>query len=94
VRDRLTAGGVVVVNVGHPEGNDDLEKAMTATMQSVFHDVRRDPAMPTNTIVVAGADLSGGRLAPPLAGGDEYTDDRAPVEWLIDRSLVEYAARP
>ena len=21
-----------------------------------------------------------------------YTDDRAPVEWLIDRSIVDYAA--
>jgi predicted membrane-bound spermidine synthase len=34
------------------------------------------------------------RLAPPLPGGDVYTDDKAPVEWLIDRSLVEYAATP
>ena len=32
------------------------------------------------------------RLAPPLPGGDVYTDDRAPVEWLIDRSIVAYAA--
>ena len=94
VRDRLTPGGVVVVNVGHPKGNDDLEKAMTATMRSVFREVRRDPAMPTNTIVVGGAHLVGGRLLPPLEGGEVYTDDRAPVEWLIDRSLVEYAARP
>jgi spermidine synthase len=27
-----------------------------------------------------------------LAGGDVFTDDRAPVEWLIDRSLLGYAA--
>jgi spermidine synthase len=32
------------------------------------------------------------RLAPPLRGGSVYTDDRAPVEWLIDRSIVDYAA--
>lgn len=31
-------------------------------------------------------------LAPPLTGGTIYTDDRAPVEWLIDRSIVGYAA--
>jgi spermidine synthase len=31
-------------------------------------------------------------LAPGLPGGDVYTDDRAPVEWLIDSSIVEYAA--
>jgi len=32
------------------------------------------------------------RLGPPLRGGDVFTDDRAPVEWLIDRSIVSYAA--
>jgi spermidine synthase len=93
VRDRLTPGGVVVVNVGHPEGNNALEKAMTATMRDVFPQVRRDPVKPTNTILVGGRSLSA-RLDPPLTGGDVYTDDKAPVEWLIDRSLVEYSARP
>ena len=33
-----------------------------------------------------------GRLGPGLDGGTVYTDDRAPVEWLIDESLIEYAA--
>ena len=33
------------------------------------------------------------RLEPPLRGGDVYTDDKAPVEWLIDKSIVDYAAR-
>src|SRR5215217_2668806 len=32
------------------------------------------------------------RLAPPLRGGDVYTDDKAPVEWLIDKSIVNYAS--
>jgi spermidine synthase len=32
------------------------------------------------------------RLAPPLPGGSVYTDDIAPVEWLIDASIVEVAA--
>jgi spermidine synthase len=31
------------------------------------------------------------RLAPRLPGGEVYTDDRAPVEWLVDSSLLEYA---
>ena len=26
------------------------------------------------------------------AGGEAYSDDRAPVEWLIDKSIVNYAA--
>ena len=92
VRHRLTPKGVVVVNVGHPKGHDELEKAMTATMRAVFPEVRRDPTTPTNTILVGGDELIGAQLAAPLPGGEVYTDDRAPVEWLIDRSLVEYAA--
>jgi hypothetical protein len=32
------------------------------------------------------------RLAVPLPGGEVYTDDRAPVEWLIDKSIIDYAA--
>ena len=29
---------------------------------------------------------------PRLDGGTVYTDDKAPVEWLVDKSIVEYAA--
>ena len=94
VRDRLTPGGVVVVNVGHPEGNFDLEKEMSATMRAAFPDVRRHVAEATNTILVAGRRVTGAQFRPSLRGGSIYTDDRAPVEWLIDRSLVEYAAKP
>lgn len=32
------------------------------------------------------------RLGPALGGGDVYTDNRAPVEWLVDQSLLDYAA--
>ncbi|MGI8779349.1 MAG: spermidine synthase [Solirubrobacteraceae bacterium] len=31
------------------------------------------------------------RLEGPLPGGEVYTDDRAPVEWLVDKSLIDYA---
>jgi hypothetical protein len=31
-------------------------------------------------------------LEPRLPGGEVYTDDRAPVEWLIDSSLLGYAS--
>ena len=33
------------------------------------------------------------RLEPALKDGEVFTDDRAPVEWLIDRSIIAYAAR-
>lgn len=31
------------------------------------------------------------QLGPPLPGGQVYTDDRAPIEQLIDGSLIDYA---
>jgi spermidine synthase len=115
VRSRLTPGGVVVVNVGHPADHDELEHALTATMRTAFPYVLRDPSEPTNTELVGStaplsavrlraraaalptalrpvAYAAAARLGPPLRGGDVFTDDRAPVEWLIDRSIVSYAA--
>ncbi|HEV2724607.1 MAG TPA: fused MFS/spermidine synthase [Thermoleophilaceae bacterium] len=115
VRDRLTSGGVVIVNAGHPEGQDQLEKVLTATMRAVFPHVLRDPIEDTNTLIVGGrrplsaaalaqaaqrmpvglrqtARDAASRIGPPLEGGRVYTDDRAPVEWLIDKSIVKYAA--
>jgi spermidine synthase len=114
-RDRLAPGGVVLVNVGHPEGEDDLEKVLSATMGEAFRQVARDPIEDTNTILAASdGEISGRRLRSalgslpallrpsaseaaariegPLPGGSVYTDDRAPVEWLVDQSIVHYAA--
>ena len=113
-RERLAPGGVVIVNVGHPEGSDELERVLGRTMAAAFPTVLRDPIEPTNTLLVASeAPLAASRLrdnltslpvalrapalqaasdlAPRLPGGEVYTDDRAPVEWLVDSSLLEYA---
>jgi spermidine synthase len=111
VRDRLRPGGVLVINVGHPEGEDAFEKVMSATVGDVFPHVRRDPIKPTNTLIVASraplseaglrsprmpaelrATAASHALEPPLRGGAVYTDDKAPVEWLIDKSIIDYAA--
>jgi spermidine synthase len=111
VRDRLEPDGVLVINVGHPRGQDAFEKVMSATVGAVFPYLMRDPVKPTNTLVVASrvplsvSGLRSGRvppelratataqtLEPPLTGGAVYTDDKAPVEWLIDKSIVDYAA--
>ena len=114
-RDRLAPGGSIVVNLGHPEGSDELEKVLSATMGTALRHVARDPIEPTNTVLMASqspitaenlraatpglpddlrplARRSAARLAPRLRGGTVYTDDRAPVEWLVDKSIVEYAA--
>jgi spermidine synthase len=115
VRDRLAPGGVVIVNAGHPEGNDDLEKVLGATMAEAFPTVLRDPLEDTNTLLLGSeGPASADRLAQAvpglpedlrviaaresqnveerLPGGDVYTDDVAPVEWLIDRSILGYAS--
>ena len=47
---------------------------------------------PREQMIRALALQEAGRLGAPLEGGEVYTDDKAPVEWLIDKSIVEYAA--
>jgi spermidine synthase len=116
VRARLNPGGVVLVNVGHPERSDALERTLSSTIADVFRHVARDPSQDVNTVLIAGdapisadalwralpsldAELrpvgaaAAARLEPALTGGSVYTDDKAPVEWLIDASIVEVAAR-
>jgi spermidine synthase len=113
--DRLNPGGSVLINVGHPESSDRLEKVLTATLGTAFKYVVRDPVKSLNTVLIASdtppsrdtllrgaedvpSDLrqvaldASGRLAPALRGGPVYTDDHAPVEWLVDESIVHAAA--
>lgn len=115
-RERLAPGGVVIVNIGHPEANNDLETAVGRTMAEVFPSVIRDPLEDSNTLLLASeavasaekmlagirsmpddlkrlAAISASRIEPRLAGGEVYTDDLAPVEWLIDRSIIGYAGQ-
>jgi predicted membrane-bound spermidine synthase len=116
-RDRLAPGGAIVINIGHPEGQDQLEKVLTATISEALPNVVRYPYDDTNSLVVAGegavsverlraavdglpaqlrpaAERAALRAGPPLDGGEVYTDDHAPVEWLIDKSIVDYASGP
>ena len=113
-RERLAPGGLTIVNVGHPEGSDELERVLGRTMASVFGRVLRYPIEPTNTLLIGGdGDFSAAgcepmrrrcprrcdrcargcrcQLAPRLPGGEVFSDDHAPVEWLVDSSLLEYA---
>lgn len=43
--------------------------------------------------LVSLANDASGRLEPGPQGGAVYTDDRAPVEWLVDGSIQKVAAR-
>jgi spermidine synthase len=54
------------------------------------HIISRIRRIPPGLQALAATDA--GRLEPRLSGGDVYTDDRAPVEWLIDRSILGYAS--
>jgi len=110
--DHLNPGGIVIVNVGHPEDSDALEKVLTATMGEAFPTVLRDPSERVNTMLVGLASgrraatvgalpapllpvaaATARRIRPGLRGGTVYTDDRAPVEWLIDGSILKVAAQ-
>ena len=116
-RERLAPGGTIVINIGHPEGQDELEEVLSATIGAAFPNVLRYPFDETNSLVVAGEEpvsvarlraavdelplelqtaalAAADRSGPPLTGGDVYTDDHAPVEWLIDKSIVDYASGP
>ncbi len=112
IAERLSPDGVVVVNVGHPEGDEEFERSLARTMAAVLPSVLRDPAEQTNTLVIGAttplqparldaasrahmtgdlrklAVIDAARLEPILPGGTVFTDDRAPVEWLIDRSII------
>ena len=113
VHERLNPGGAMVINVGHPEGQDNLEEVLSATIGTAFDHVRRWPLEDENTLLIASdteptaerlaanapegdlADLTAraaAELDDPLTGGDVYTDDKAPVEWLVDASILRFAA--
>ncbi len=53
-RERLAPGGIMIVNVGHPEGGDELERVLGRTMAAAFPRVLRYPIEPTNTLLVGG----------------------------------------
>lgn len=114
VASRLAPDGVLLINVGHPDGDDRLEQTLTRTVRTALPEVARDPVRDTNTVLVASrrpidaarlrttpgvpealrptAAAAAQRLGPGLRGGSVWTDDRAPVEWLIDSSIVQVAA--
>jgi spermidine synthase len=62
----------------------------TAAPASVERLARAAPELPGELTALAREAAE--RIGPRLPGGAVYTDDRAPVEWLIDRSILGYAA--
>ena len=77
IRDRVSASNSLVV-----ASDGSLSPARVTAAAS-------GPRLPPELDGLA--DSVGARMSPALRGGQVYTDDRAPVEWLTDLSLLNYA---
>jgi hypothetical protein len=75
VRDVVSSGNSLVVASTEPASSARLATA--------------GPLLPADLQPVA--EEVAARMAPPLRGGAVYTDDKAPVEWLTDLSILRYA---
>ena len=109
VRDRLTPGGVVALNVATTPDNHELAENVGGTLATVLPRAFAWQPLRFNQIVIGqnGAPTASGRPAPddvaPLVedlraglrpiqpSSDPWTDDRAPVEWVTDRMIVDFA---
>jgi len=114
-RKRLTAGGVIALNVTTLPGDDRLARAVAGTLAWEFPLVVTWRALRFNTLVVGLTEplplstirarlraaegpvrplgqlfAAGLRAVSPM--DDPWTDDRAPVEWITDRMIIDYGA--
>jgi hypothetical protein len=76
IRDPIEDTGTLLLGTGGPASPGRLRAALGR--------------IPGELRATAAAQAD--RIAPRLPGGSVYTDDRAPVEWLIDRTILGYAA--
>lgn len=67
-----------------------LNSLVIASDSPISGEALREAPLPPELSALAGQ--SAARLAEGLKGGRVFTDDKAPVEWLIDTSIVQYAA--
>jgi hypothetical protein len=51
--------------------------------------VANRPVLPQGLVPLA--ERVAGQMGPALTGGRVYTDDKSPVEWLTDLSILQYA---
>jgi hypothetical protein len=109
VREHLSPGGVVALNVACTPDDHRLAEEIGGTLATVMPTTSWQ-ALRFNRIVIGtngrrrGTGMNKPRLAPlqPLLAefsetpvqpsADPWTDDRAPVEWITDRMIVEFAA--
>jgi spermidine synthase len=110
VRDHLTPGGVVALNVATTPDDHRLATEIGGTLAGVLPTVLAWQPLRFNQIVIG---VNGPRRRPQRVSNreirslvdhlvanarsvqrssDPWTDDRAPVEWITDRMIVEFAA--
>lgn len=76
-----------------PSEPTNTQLVATTNADAGGHRVRAAVARGEVAAPLAGTAMeAAGRLEPGLRGGRVYTDDVAPVEWLIDSSIVQVAA--
>jgi spermidine synthase len=85
-----TLGAVFATVLRDPSEDVNTQMLATDRRASGARLRARVEALPRRLRPVARATAA--RLEPRLAGGRVYTDDVAPVEWLIDSSIVQFAA--
>jgi predicted membrane-bound spermidine synthase len=115
VRQHLSLGGAVALNVATTPTDKRLSDAIGTTLLTAFHQAWRWRALRFNDVVFAlGSPVTRAelerraqgargklRLLLPLFGhvepvrptGAPLTDDRAPVEWLTDRMILDQVER-
>ncbi|MBV9164980.1 MAG: fused MFS/spermidine synthase [Solirubrobacterales bacterium] len=76
MRDRVSADNSLVIGSAAPLTSRRMIQAARALPVSLRH----------------LADKVAARMGPGLRGGTVYTDDLAPVEWLTDLSILQYAS--
>ena len=69
----------------------DTNSLVVASMRPVSPEqlVAESPVLPQGLVPLA--ERVAGQMGPALQGGQVYTDDKAPVEWLTDLSILQYA---
>jgi spermidine synthase len=115
VRQHLTPGGIVALNIAAIGNDERLARAIGTTLLAVFPQAFRWKPLLFNELIV-GLDrplthpvlvrrvgnvspaarplvpLFRAEVGPVTPQGDVLTDDRAPVEWLTDRMIVNFVA--
>ncbi|MDP9188967.1 MAG: fused MFS/spermidine synthase [Actinomycetota bacterium] len=76
VRDPIEGTNTLLLGSEGPASGQRLARALAT--------------LPEDLRVIAARESQ--RIGPRLEGGEVYTDDVAPVEWLIDRSIIGYAS--